>query len=285
MMTSPSDLIDFAYGFSLTEGIVDVASDITAVEIKTENFGLRLSISLRPEKMQTHLARKRALSGRTGCGLCGIEDLNALPQSIHRQVGEFQLVPEVIAKALGELEKNQPLNDLTRAVHAAAFFDAAGNLVAVREDVGRHNALDKLIGALLRAGSAAGDGFVVITSRCSFEMVEKAAIFGARAIVSVSAPTSLAVMRAKAHNMMLVAVARPDSALIFQNRNFIREMNHADERKQTEAQAVAGLADHINKFWDPRMRREILALAAAGAAGFEPLVTKAIPAVKPPKAN
>ena len=221
MMASPSDLIDFAYGFSLTEGIIQDAADIVAVDESMEALGLRLNIALKPSRMQAHLARKRALSGRTGCGLCGIEDLKALPQATPAAQGMFRLAPAAIARALGALEAHQPLNDITRAVHAAAFFDADGTLVAAREDVGRHNALDKLIGALLRAGRVAGDGFMVITSRCSFEMVEKAAVFGARALVSVSAPTSLAVARAKAHNMALVAVARHDSALVFQGENFI----------------------------------------------------------------
>ena len=221
MMATPDDLIDFAYGFSFTEGIITEAADILAVEPQAEELGLRLNIALKPSRMQAHLARKRALSGRTGCGLCGIEDLNALPHSARMAQGSYHLSPAVIAEALVELEQHQPLNNITRAVHAAAFFSADATLLAAREDVGRHNALDKLIGALLRAGRAAGDGFIVITSRCSFEMVEKAAIFGARALVSVSAPTTLAVERAKAYNMALIGVARRDSALVFQGQNFI----------------------------------------------------------------
>jgi len=221
MMTTPADLVDFAYGFSFTEGVISKAEDITGVEIAEEELGLRLNISLRAGKMQAHLARKRALSGRTGCGLCGIEDLSALPQGVHRQAAKYSLGAAAVERALAELEAHQPLNARTRAVHAAAFFSAGGALLAAREDVGRHNALDKLIGALLRAGVKAGDGFMVITSRCSFEMVEKAAMFGARALVSVSAPTSLALARAKAHNMALIAVARADSALVFNGQDYV----------------------------------------------------------------
>jgi FdhD protein len=223
MMASPADLTDFAYGFSLTEGIINAASDILSVEVAAEELGLRLNISLRAETMKAHLSRKRALSGRTGCGLCGIEDLNALPHVAMPQQGEFHLDPQAVERALASLEGQQPLNTRTKAVHAAAFFGADGTMIAAREDVGRHNALDKLIGALLRAGLTAGSGFMVITSRCSFEMVEKAAIFGARALVSVSAPTSLALQRAKAHNMVLICVARADSALVFHGQESLQE--------------------------------------------------------------
>ena len=216
MMDSPADLEDFAYGFSFTEGVIQNAADIVGVEIRAEQRGLRLEITLRGDKMQAHLARKRALSGRTGCGLCGIEDLDALPNAPVQTKPVFNLTPEAVGKALRNFSAHQPLNDQTRAVHAAAFFDLSGNVIAVREDVGRHNALDKLIGAVLRAGQNAESGFIAITSRCSFEMVEKAAIFGARALVAISAPTSLALERAQAHGMILVALARDDSALIFQ---------------------------------------------------------------------
>ena len=216
MMATPNDLEDFAYGFCFTEGVIQHPSDIVGVEIKGEQRGLRLEIALRGDKMQAHLARKRALSGRTGCGLCGIEDLDSLPNATVRFKPDFKLTPSAVGKALRAFAAHQPLNDETRAVHAAAFADLSGNIIAVREDVGRHNALDKLIGALLRIGRNAEDGFIVITSRCSFEMVEKAAIFGARALVAISAPTSLALERAQAHGMILVALARDDYALIFQ---------------------------------------------------------------------
>lgn len=216
MMATPSDLEDFAYGFSFTEGVIQHPSDIVGVEIKGEQRGLRLEIALRGDKMQAHLARKRALFGRTGCGLCGIEDLDALPNATVRSKSDFKLTPAAVGKALRAFAAHQPLNDETRAVHAAAFADLSGKIIAVREDVGRHNALDKLIGALLRTGQNAEDGFIIITSRCSFEMVEKAAIFGARALVAISAPTSLALERAQAHGMILVALARDDYALIFQ---------------------------------------------------------------------
>ena len=227
MMASPGDLTDFAYGFSFTEGVIDAPSDILGVTLTQEPLGSRLEISLRPEKLHLHMARKRAMTGRTGCGLCGIEDLSALNLVSPRSIDEFHLSPQAIQRALQDLEAHQPLNARTRAVHAAAFADAAGHLLEVREDVGRHNALDKLIGALMRAGRGPEDGFIIITSRCSFEMVEKAARFGAKAIVAVSAPTSLAVERAKVHNMALVGVARADTALIFTGHTRIGDLEHA----------------------------------------------------------
>jgi len=154
------------------------------------------------------------MSGRTGCGLCGIADLGSLPSA--GPAPDLRAVRlEAIRAALGALDAAQPLHAATRAVHAAGFADADGQLLAVREDVGRHNALDKLIGALLRASVDPAEGFIVITSRCSFEMVEKAARLGAHTLVAISAPTSLAIDRATKYGMALVALARTDSVQIF----------------------------------------------------------------------
>ena len=215
MMATPSDLEDFAYGFSFTEGVIASAADIRSVVIEEEERGLRLVVTLAGDKMQAHLARARNIAGRTGCGLCGIDDLASLPHARAPQ-GEAPVIDKAaIARALHALDAAQPLNALTHAVHGAAWCGLDGALHCVREDVGRHNALDKLIGALLRAGAKPQDGFFLITSRCSFEMVEKAAAFGARTLIAISAPTSLALERAQAYGMTLVAVARADGALIF----------------------------------------------------------------------
>jgi FdhD protein len=215
MMTTPGDLEDFAYGFSLTEGIVEDASEIREVRVETVADGLRLLVELNPGRLREHLARKRAISGRTGCGVCGIEDLAALPRATLRPARDLRLAVPAIARALKALDAAQSLGTLTRAVHAAAWADLDGHLVAVREDVGRHNALDKLIGALMRAGTDPAEGFLIITSRCSFEMVEKAARLGAGAIVAISAPTSLALERARAHGLTLCAIARADTVTVF----------------------------------------------------------------------
>jgi len=216
MMATPQDLEDFAYGFALSEGIAERIEDIRGVEISRVEEGWRAAIALTAGKLHAHLARKRAISGRTGCGLCGIEDFDQMPSPRPPREPAPPVEPKAIGAALAELERRQPLNALTRAVHAAAWCAGDGRISLVREDVGRHNALDKAIGALWRAGVKADEGFFVITSRCSFEMVVKAAIFGARTLVSVSAPTSLALERARAFGVTVIAVARADKALSFE---------------------------------------------------------------------
>lgn len=215
MMATPADLEDFAYGFSLTEGIVDSVDEIRATRVEMAEDGLRLHVDLAPGRLREHLARKRAISGRTGCGVCGIEDLAQLPRAGGRAASEVRIALPAIARALSELDRAQVLGAETRAVHAAAWARRDGSLAAVREDVGRHNALDKLIGALMRAGTPADEGFLVITSRCSFEMVEKAARLGAAVIVAISAPTSLALERARSYGLTLCAIARADTVTVF----------------------------------------------------------------------
>lgn len=215
MMATPADLEDFAYGFSRTEGVITAADEVRAVAIEPDGDALRLMVTLAPGALRAHLARRRVLSGRTACGLCGVEDLSALERVIPVDGPAPVLRLAAIRHALASLDTMQPLNRLARAVHAAAWADAGGGLVLVREDVGRHNALDKLAGALLRARMPLGEGFLVITSRCSFEMVEKAAAFGARSVVAISAPTSLAIDRARALDVTLIGVAREDSVTVF----------------------------------------------------------------------
>jgi FdhD protein len=215
MMLTPADLEDFAYGFSLTEGMIGKAADIRSVTLGTAETGLTLRVDLVGDKLRQHLARQRAMTGRTGCGVCGIDDLDALRRAeIATTVAPpVRLAP--IERALAGLDAAQVLNARTRAVHAAAWADASGLILHAREDVGRHNALDKLIGALLRASVEPLSGFIVITSRCSFEMVEKAASFGARTLVAISAPTSLAIERARALDIALIGIARRDTLTVF----------------------------------------------------------------------
>lgn len=222
MMATPRDLEDFAVGFSLTEGIIASPDDIRQVRIATEERGLRLDVDLTYERLHEHLARKRALLGRTGCGLCGISDLEALPKARAPLEIATQVSVSAVHKALLMLERHQPLNEASHAVHAAAWADLDGNIRAVREDVGRHNALDKLIGALCIAETDLKSGFVVVTSRCSFELVEKVAAFGAPMLVAISAPTTLALERARHYGMTLVGIARHDSITIFHGGERIR---------------------------------------------------------------
>lgn len=218
MMATPSDLEDFVAGFSLTEGIVRGIDEIRSIAVAPQDEGIVATVELAPGRFREHLARRRNLSGRTACGLCGVETLTDLPTAQAACGTAAPIAADAVARALSELERHQQLNRLTRSVHAAAWCDHGGAILAAREDVGRHNALDKLIGARLRAGHDASDGFVLVTSRASFEMVEKTAIFGAGTLVAISAPTSLAIERANALGLTLVCVARSDSATVFAGR-------------------------------------------------------------------
>jgi FdhD protein len=215
MMASPSDLEDFVTGFSLTEGIVRSADEIRGIGVEPKDEGVVVTVELAPGRFREHLARRRNLSGRTSCGLCGVETLAEIPAADAQTPERRPVAASAIEAALAALERHQPLGQLTRAVHASAWCDAEGHVVTVREDVGRHNALDKLIGARLRAGSDASDGFLLVTSRASFEMVEKTAIFGAGTLVAISAPTSLAIERARHLGLTLAAVARRDGCIVF----------------------------------------------------------------------
>ena len=215
MMMTPADLQDFAIGFSLTEGVVGARGDIRSVAGEADPDGLRLLVHLTYDRLHKLLARRRSMSGRTSCGVCGIEELSALPRTGQRAAAAVGVGLGALGRALGELSGHQVLNEATRAVHAAAWASLDGAIACVREDVGRHNALDKLIGALLDRGVDPAAGFLLITSRCSYEMVEKAAAFGAGTLVAISAPTSLAIERARHHGIALVGIARPDVVTVF----------------------------------------------------------------------
>jgi FdhD protein len=215
MMGTPADLEDFAAGFSLTEGIVERFEEIRDIEAHIEAEAARIDVTLTGARLHAHLARRRAIAGRTGCGLCGIEDLDHLPKARRRDERARLPEPAAVGVALAALEAHQPLNAATHAVHGAAWCDEGGEILVSREDVGRHNALDKCIGALLRGGTAPEGGFFVVTSRCSYEMVAKAAAYGAEALVSVSAPTSLALSAADQAGLALIVTARRDRASSF----------------------------------------------------------------------
>ncbi len=238
MMATPNDLEDFAFGFSLTEGVIERASHIRRVDVTPHARGVSLHVSLVAGHAPRAISRERNTVGRTGCGLCGIDTIDAIPMATPRARPRQVVHLSAVRSALAALEASQHLNERTHAVHGAAWCAADGAIVALREDVGRHNALDKVLGALIRQRHEANDGFLVITSRCSFEMVEKAAVYGASTIVAISAPTSLAVERAAVHDMTLIAVARRDSALVFHGADSV--VRDVPRRSSTGVTAASG---------------------------------------------
>ena len=225
MMTSPRDLEDFARGFSLTEGIVARPSEIYEIEVETAGRGIEIKLRIAAQRMAALQERRRNLAGRTGCGLCGVDSLDAALRPVPPSSGAGTVSRRAIEKAMAALPAHQPLNRENGATHAAGWAEADGTLGAVREDVGRHNALDKLAGAMavIRAGAAGSTsgGFVVVTSRCSYEMVQKAAAMGAAAIAAVSAPTSLAIETAQQAGVLLVAFVRDGRLTAYANTDLI----------------------------------------------------------------
>ncbi|HET7887578.1 MAG TPA: formate dehydrogenase accessory sulfurtransferase FdhD [Bradyrhizobium sp.] len=215
MMGTPQDLEDFAVGFSLNEGIVQSADEISSLDIVDLDDGVELRMWLAEEKAARLGERRRHIAGPTGCGLCGIDSIAEAvrPTAVVGKGTSFS--PRELMVAMASMPPLQPINVETRAVHAAAFWTPAAGIVALREDVGRHNALDKLAGALAHAKASTGDGLVLLTSRVSVEMVQKTAAIGAAVMVAVSAPTALAVKMADAAGITLVAVARSDGFEIF----------------------------------------------------------------------
>ena len=208
MMATPADLEDFAVGFALTEGLIESRSEIENLEIVTMPLGIEARVWLKGDRAEAYAKRRRSMAGPTGCGLCGIESLEAAMRPLSTVTADLKVSPQSIVAAMASLDPAQTLNDQTHAVHGAAFWTEREGLVAVREDVGRHNALDKLIGALVRAGRTAANGLVLMTSRVSIELIQKAARLNAPVLVAVSAPTAAAIRLADEAGITLVAVAR-----------------------------------------------------------------------------
>jgi FdhD protein len=215
MMGTPRDLRDFAIGFSLTEGIVQSADEIESVDVVALDDGIELRMWLESEKAARISERRRHIAGPTGCGICGLESIAEAVRPVAVVPRSRIFCPAEIMAAMAAVAPLQSLNIETRAVHAAAFWTPLHGIVAIREDVGRHNALDKLAGALAQQELCAGDGMVLLTSRVSVEMVQKAASMGAPLMVAVSAPTALAVRMADAAGITLCAIARADGFEIF----------------------------------------------------------------------
>ena len=215
MLATPADLDDFAVGFSMNEGIIGSADEIVELEIVRQDLGVELRMWLAPARGEALVRGRRRRAGPTGCGLCGVESLAEALRPTPVVAPGFTIPAGRIVEAMSALAPLQMLNRQTRAVHAAAFFTPTEGVVALREDVGRHNALDKLAGALARAGRSGADGVILMTSRVSVELVQKAAAMGAPVLAAVSAPTALAIRTAEAAGICVVGVVRDDGLEVF----------------------------------------------------------------------
>lgn len=216
MMATPADLEDFAIGFSLSEGIIQAKDDIRSLEIVAADNGVEARVWLKADVGSRAAARRRAIIGPTGCGLCGVESLAEASKPPSRNLGDSRtrVTPKKLLSAMSLLEDRQMLGKETRAVHAAGLLYPEGEIV-VREDVGRHNALDKLIGATAVAGGDSASGILLLTSRLSVEMVQKAAVLGAPIVCAISVPTTLAVRTADDAGITLVGIVRRDGFEVF----------------------------------------------------------------------
>jgi FdhD protein len=229
LMATPADLEEFALGFSLTEGIIGTPVEIAKLSAVCTADGIVMRMWLRGDRSDAFAARRRRFVGPAGCGMCGLESLAEANRAIPTVCSDFRVRPQEIEEAVAALPQQQRLNMRTRSVHAAAFWQP-GHALVLREDVGRHNALDKLAGALLRAGRSAAKGIVVLSSRISIELVQKAGIIGAPIVVGISAPTALAVRTAETVGITLAGIARDDGFEVFTHPERITDL-----RTMTEA--------------------------------------------------
>ena len=226
MMATPADLEDFAVGFSKTEGIVSSAEQIEELDIIAVEAGVECRMWVSVTLLERLDQRRRSLAGPTGCGLCGLESLAEAVRSPPPVTAGFTVSADEIQAAMDAMPERQSLNAETRAVHAAGFWAHDRGLVALREDVGRHNALDKLAGALARGGISGTKGMVIMTSRISVELVQKAAVIGTPILVAVSAPTRLALQVAHSAGITLVGVARRDGFEVFTHPHRVLGAQH-----------------------------------------------------------
>ena len=215
VMGTPSDLEDLAFGFSRTEAIVDESSQIERVDVVRASHGIELQIQIPAANASRLEDRARALVSRTGCGLCGVETINDALRVPSTLTSRLTVTTQALWDAGAELSRKQTLNNETNTVHAAGWAQPDGSLRVVREDVGRHNALDKVLGALARSATNPADGFVVVTSRASYEMIQKAATCGVELVAAISRPTGLAIRFAEAAEMTLVGLLRGRSANVY----------------------------------------------------------------------
>ena len=222
MLASPADLEDLGVGFTLSEGIVDAADEIRGVELVRDGENLAVHLSITGERLSRILQRQRNLTGRTGCGLCGVESVEEAIRHPAAVGAGVRVTSAEIHAELAKLQTQQPLNLKTGSVHAAAWALPGKGIQLVREDVGRHNALDKVIGALTRAKTDLSAGYLIITSRASYEMVQKAATVGVSLVVAVSAPTALAIDLATETGVTLIGFARADRHVVYAHPQRLR---------------------------------------------------------------
>ena len=215
MMATPADLEDFALGFSLAEEIVGSAVDIEKIAVRETPLGFVVNLTVDPLRLLRGSLRSRSMEGRSGCGLCGVDSLVHAVREPRKIETSLEVDPAAVAAAFRALPDHQPMNRANRSVHAAAWCAPDGTIRLAREDVGRHNALDKLIGAVVRSGADPATGFVVMTSRCSFELVQKTAAVGIPLLATISAPTALALELARNANLTLGALSRRDTVILF----------------------------------------------------------------------
>jgi formate dehydrogenase accessory protein FdhD len=215
MMATPQDLEDFALGFSLTEGILERPEELLDCEAQATPRGIEMALTITSRRFAALSTRRRNLTGRTGCGLCGVDSLDQALRPLQGIWNEVIVSPAAVMRAMAALPKLQAINREVHALHAAAWALPDGTVAEIREDVGRHNALDKLLGRLARAGVASQGGFAVVTSRCSYEMVQKAVARGIGILVAVSAPTALALRLAEAAGLTLIARANGEGYRLY----------------------------------------------------------------------
>ena len=213
MMLTPIDLEDFAVGFSLSERLIDQPSQILAIDIHKAELGWILRIQLPHENAEKVFARARQRVSESSCGLCGMDSLDEVMRPLPPVIAKLDVCDSAIFSALSALRKHQTLNNATGSAHAAAFCMADGSTIMIREDVGRHNALDKLVGALARTETDIATGFILLTARCSLELVQKAILANCPMLVTISAATDLAIDTAAKYGLRLISLARADGAL------------------------------------------------------------------------
>lgn len=227
MMATPADLEDFALGFTLSEAIIGGPEECRKVEVVGALAGVELHVAIPPERAAALEQRARELTGRTGCGLCGAQTLDAAVRHPPAVAEPAPIAEAALQRALGELHDHQKINIATGGTHAAAWAAVDGALACVREDVGRHNALDKLVGAMVRGNLDQRAGFLLMTSRASFEIVMKAATVGIGVVAAISAPTALAIALAHETRVTLIGFARPDGYSIYAHGGRMKQYSGA----------------------------------------------------------